>query len=382
MSPALAAPALVPLHGELTDLADEPLQGEVSLDVRFVDAENGGASVWSDTFTVDAVDGGFTVQLGSGAELDLALFAANPDLWLELAVDGDVLDRLPLGTMAYAGVAVAAETAERIDGRTVDDVAEILPTEADVQILAAQECLTEAEVLAAVQDRYRELNRPFAWTDLQNMPASIADNGDAGFTTYDQFYQALRGRYDTTPDTLFDDMSLVTVDDAFIPDNLVLGNGTIDATGLRVPAVLTGTKDQGANRLQPYTYEIERILVTDVAPQQSRGVDGTRLARLCGDIDGCRIRLQGREPNTSFGNNHAPTLDARLFVSANGRWRTSTDVAGTDGDGVVQDIVISTSCKLSDAESGTYDNRQDTGPGWRLWNVRADGVRCSLEVFE
>jgi hypothetical protein len=117
----LAAPGIVPVQGYLTDTAGTPIDGEVGMTFRLYADASATLPFYSDTLTVDVVEGRFTTNLGGGTQtLDLARFAMHPDAHLafQLASDNES-PRVRLGTVPYAAFAHAATT---LGGETLEDV--------------------------------------------------------------------------------------------------------------------------------------------------------------------------------------------------------------------------------------------------------------------
>ncbi|HOX46030.1 MAG TPA: hypothetical protein PK668_20675 [Myxococcota bacterium] len=120
-----AAPAYVPVQGYLTDAEGNPVDGEVSLELRLWDAMIGGAQVFTETQSVLVEQGFFTLYLGGTGTpaLDLAVFRDQDNLFLGIVVNGgaELQPRLSLGSVPYAGFAQYAGDALTLGGLTVED---------------------------------------------------------------------------------------------------------------------------------------------------------------------------------------------------------------------------------------------------------------------
>lgn len=106
-----AGPApMLHVQGSVLTSGGTPASGTFAISLRLFAAETGGAALYTQTTPGVEVTGGlFDLELGPVPD---GLFAANPALWLETAVDGEVLPRRPLRAVAWAHAAgTAAEAA-------------------------------------------------------------------------------------------------------------------------------------------------------------------------------------------------------------------------------------------------------------------------------
>lgn len=125
-------PAQVPVQGYLTDSQGVPLDDQTAITVKVFDAESGGSALHSEQLTVSPQAGSFTAHLGTNQPLDLAIFRDNDNLWLEVAVEGEVLEpRLRIATAPYAAAAGFAEDAAAVGGKSVSELEQ--PDWEDVQ---------------------------------------------------------------------------------------------------------------------------------------------------------------------------------------------------------------------------------------------------------
>lgn len=124
-APALAAPGLLPLHGNLTDAEGVPLEGDTSLSFTLYGDDARTDVLWSSTQTVALSSGNFTTQLGAATPLDLELFAGTDTVYLGVAVGGDAeMELVRLGTVPFAAFADWAGEAELATVAEMADVAD------------------------------------------------------------------------------------------------------------------------------------------------------------------------------------------------------------------------------------------------------------------
>jgi hypothetical protein len=113
--PALAAtPGRVNFQGLLLDSGGTPVNGIVDLDFALYPSASGGSAVWSESKPAVAVtDGIYDVELGATTPLTPAILAVGT-LFLEVAVDGEVLT--PRRQLLAVPYAVRAAEAESVGG--------------------------------------------------------------------------------------------------------------------------------------------------------------------------------------------------------------------------------------------------------------------------
>jgi len=105
MSIASAIPKLINLHGKLTDKDGNALSGTYTITFKIYNVSTGGTALWTETQSVTADDGIFSVLLGSVTSLDLPF---DEDYWLGITVGTDN-EMTPRVRIASAGYAYAAE---------------------------------------------------------------------------------------------------------------------------------------------------------------------------------------------------------------------------------------------------------------------------------
>lgn len=148
-----AAPTLIPVTGNLTDVDGVPIDGTVDLDFDLYATPTDTVSHFHEAVEDVVVENGrFTVYLGETSTLDLGVFRDYGTLYLAMAVNGaeDLTPRFTLGSAPYAGYAQYCDEAETIGGLSADDLQ-----------------LVDGDV---------------TWAQITDVPAALAD-GDAN-TTY------------------------------------------------------------------------------------------------------------------------------------------------------------------------------------------------------
>jgi hypothetical protein len=100
-------------QGYLSDSEGAGITDSLSMVFTIFDEETGGFDLWSESFEVGILDGAFNVQLGEVTPLEAGMFSAEPDLWIEVSVEGETLSpRTRVTSVPYAFSAVYADTAE------------------------------------------------------------------------------------------------------------------------------------------------------------------------------------------------------------------------------------------------------------------------------
>jgi hypothetical protein len=156
--PAFARPVVLPVQGQLTDVAGIPIDGTLQVTFRLYAGPQGGAPLYAESTSVDFLTGGFTVYLGGSAVLDSSIFNLDQEVWLGIQIAGDVeMELIRVGWTPLAAYAAHAGDAESLDGY---GSADFLPSS------------------------YRP-----TWQDIQNRPPGLDDGdnvgaGGGGGTTY------------------------------------------------------------------------------------------------------------------------------------------------------------------------------------------------------
>lgn len=174
---AMAAPGVIPVQGYLTDDAGYPIDGDVSITFRLFANTSATSPFYTDTFTLDAADGRFSVRLGSGSNsLDLADFSAYPEAQMTVQIEGDAQSaKIPLDYVPYAAYAAEAST---LQGSDLADILDQVPAQADVESMARGVCFdTEAELTALLDDNYG-VSTATNWGDITNRPVGLDDGDD------------------------------------------------------------------------------------------------------------------------------------------------------------------------------------------------------------
>jgi len=115
-------PRYINYQGKLTDIDDNPVTGDVSVTVRLYDAESEGTALWTETQSVTATRGIFSILLGSTTALDDLNF--NSAYWysVEVESDGEMTPRQRLTAVGYA------MNADTLDGYDSSDFLKTTPS--------------------------------------------------------------------------------------------------------------------------------------------------------------------------------------------------------------------------------------------------------------
>jgi hypothetical protein len=112
---AHAAPTTIVHQGRLLDAAGAPVNGQVA--VTFTLERSNTTTPWTETHTLQAADGYYTVVLGNSQPFSPALLDADPDLDLLVTVGGTT-SRQPLHSVPFAVSASGANNLSRTDCTT------------------------------------------------------------------------------------------------------------------------------------------------------------------------------------------------------------------------------------------------------------------------
>jgi hypothetical protein len=119
-----AAPDLVPVQGVLATASGEAVSGSKRVTLALYSSESSGTPLYEETQQVDFVKGLFSLELGAAEALDLASLAREEGLYLGITIAGDdeLSPRLRIGTVPYAAYANAAGDADKLAGKSLDEV--------------------------------------------------------------------------------------------------------------------------------------------------------------------------------------------------------------------------------------------------------------------
>ncbi|TNE84766.1 MAG: hypothetical protein EP330_28535, partial [Deltaproteobacteria bacterium] len=177
---ALAAPGYVPVQGVLTDVSGARVDGQV--DVSFTLFSDGSAttSLWTETLTLDVVDGAFATELGGAVTLDLDTFASYREVHLQVQVVGDSpMPLVPFDHVPYAAWSAKAGDAATLQGVSAADLRSEIPLQSDLESAARDVAYdTEAELHADLDDDYLPSTYTPAWTAITDRPAGLDDGDD------------------------------------------------------------------------------------------------------------------------------------------------------------------------------------------------------------
>ncbi len=119
---ALTAQAVVPntlnYQGQLSSLAGVPVNATVSITFKLYATANGGTALWSETQSIQIVNGQYSATLGSVVSLSQALFSNSLYLGLSAGTDAEMIPRIALNTAPYAMYANKSGDASTLSGFT------------------------------------------------------------------------------------------------------------------------------------------------------------------------------------------------------------------------------------------------------------------------
>jgi hypothetical protein len=103
-------PDLIPVQGFLTDSGTgDPIDGLTDMQFDIYDAQTSGTLLWSSVYNstteqVDVNQGYFSVYLGelTAAPLDFSPMLGEAELWLQLTVSGEAMDRIRMASTAFS----------------------------------------------------------------------------------------------------------------------------------------------------------------------------------------------------------------------------------------------------------------------------------------
>jgi hypothetical protein len=106
-APDAPSTSVIAYQGRLADAAGVPLTGNYGMTFALYPAATGGTALWTESRTVAATDGLFSVMLGEVTPIPASL-AANTSLFLGVRVgsDAEMTPRRQLGSVAYAFQAI------------------------------------------------------------------------------------------------------------------------------------------------------------------------------------------------------------------------------------------------------------------------------------
>lgn len=138
----------------LKDALGLPVTGTRSITFRLYSVATGGSPVWSDTLSVNLLDGLFSVDLGRPANPLPKAAMTNP-LWLgiDVAGDGEAVPRTALRSVSNAFRAEDADTLQGQSAVDLDQSAHLLDTRNPHHVTAAQVgAATSADITAHAGD--------------------------------------------------------------------------------------------------------------------------------------------------------------------------------------------------------------------------------------
>ena len=160
---ANAVPGQFTHQGRLLDADGEPLEGDVTLTFRVMNADAGGDLLWEEALAVPLNNGFYSAVLGADEDdnpLDIDVFSQAP-VWLELQVEGEaaMAPRSPIHAVPYATM---AGIAEELSGGPVD----------------ASEIAVDGVPVVNDAGEWVGPAPRVAWTDIIDIPPDFADGVD------------------------------------------------------------------------------------------------------------------------------------------------------------------------------------------------------------
>ncbi len=202
-----AVPPLIPVQGYLVDDQGVPLNGSFTITFSLYSSQTSSVAQWSETRAdVPIAQGHFAIYLGRESPLDPGGLIAAPELWLAMAVEGDVeSNRLRLAAVPFALEALSCQQIDGLDGSQLQPV--LTDACAGGTFLQGWDSQSNSPICAPASppdhqhdDRYapREaLSTPgvvneddnlVSWGQLLDVPAGIADGvDDVGVYSGDDF---------------------------------------------------------------------------------------------------------------------------------------------------------------------------------------------------
>jgi len=128
-------------------------------------------------------------------------------------------------------------------------------------------------------------------------------------------------------------------------------------------------------------------LVTYIAPIKTRGssvpIKISHVERLCGDKDGCQLRLGMFNWDTS---GRVGSRSATFYYNKiNKAWRTSyNDSFGSDANGTNDQVMKAWACYFVDGEHDNFVGKGDGKIGFNLlsWNDNGYVAECRLTIVD
>jgi hypothetical protein len=222
----------------------------------------------------------------------------------------------------------------------------------------------------ALSNRQRLMATPYAlWTTAAANFTVAADLTVGGNVRMNGGTLDLGGGTLTGVGTLDSDLVL-PAGGTFSLDNgtFTLGAGTLDLDGGTVAGDVAFNGQIAAQGLQvgDHVYA-PRYHISHAEKGSTVLLDQARIERLCGDADGCQVRIGMR----LWRNAADPAAASREFLlyydAPSRRWRLNNDNEGVLGDGRTQHVfVIFETCYLTDSAHTDFRNEGDDGLGFKL----------------
>ncbi|MBI3186285.1 MAG: hypothetical protein HYZ31_00285 [Gammaproteobacteria bacterium] len=134
-----------------------------------------------------------------------------------------------------------------------------------------------------------------------------------------------------------------------------------------------------------YAYEIanERTTVTAWASGRGTSVDipVTTVSDLCGDWDGCTLRMGMYNWDGTYRTASRESLF--YYNTWNSTWRASyADAAGTNNNGVTEHVMNAWACYFTDGWYINWANIGDINPSFALLSWNQYNATCKLTIID
>jgi len=159
---ALAVPEQMNYQGKLTNPDGVAIEGTVNIRFSFWDDETAGSEVWFENRSVDVHKGLFDVHLG---EINPITLRFDRDIWLQIAVEGEVLDtRQKMTTVPHA---FRSAVADSLAGGVIVEHNELTGIQGGIA----------DEYYHLTETQHSQLHAP--GSDNQNLFSSVTDGVDS-----------------------------------------------------------------------------------------------------------------------------------------------------------------------------------------------------------
>ena len=186
-------PEHIPLDGYAADDTGVALDGPHAVDVKLFRVAVGGTALFGEQQKNVSFDQGkFSLLVGKSNTLDIAKLSEAAPLYLELTIDGDLIKpRFEVGTVPYAGFALASGDAQTLTGKAATDFAAASHTHAWSEVTGIPAGLADADDADALgklscQNGQRPQKAAAGW-DCTGVDASEITSGTLSTNVYSAY---------------------------------------------------------------------------------------------------------------------------------------------------------------------------------------------------